>query len=296
MECKSIPLRRVYADCIFKCKKYMFKKRNKKQKRPPAHFIIIFLLIIFLVSFIYLYRLYSQRIWNYEGRFNVLDIEKLMLTSYYGAFGDEVVKHFLPESYIDSEEFGKYKLKDLVKLAETEKKREETLKKTISEILGIPVDAASETLTFWDKAKIWYMRKQIKRSPTELNLAKMPLYDEETMIDGTVIKRINPQKIDFYLKDLFLEKEIREENFKIGVFNASKIRGLAGKTARIIENIGGKVVTIENYQNSKEGCRFETKEDSLNKKTLKRLRTIFLKCEVRIRDIDPRYEVVLIIN
>ena len=63
--------------------------------------------------------------------------------------------------------------------------------------------------------------------------------------DGQLGKKGNPVLIDSLLEGIFFEPKVRKEKIPIEVLNATAVPGLAQEAARVITNIGGKVVRVE---------------------------------------------------
>lgn len=272
-------------------------KRGKPSKKITFIFISLLVTIVVAASGWRAWQSYRGRIWDYPGRLNLLDSNNLILTSV-SDVGAELVEIKLPkEPFVEVPGgYGSYRLKDIKSLGESEGgKSEELLRVTVSSLLGIPVDVEVKSLTFWDKAKTWWLRKSPQRRVKTIDLETLPVFVEEERADGAKIKKIETSKVDFYLTRLFWEKALREESLKIGVFNASTRPGLAQRAARLIENIGGLVVEVANWEeDGLDQCRIKTDKEHQRSITFLRLRRIF-PCEVILEKLEERFDLLLIL-
>lgn len=273
--------------------------KRYSQKNPKKKGLLTFLLavpLIFLIFFILLYfQIENKASWSWDGRFNVLDTENYIITSYSPPGENDAIIKLPANYYVDmAGNHGEYRLKDVAKIAETFGEKDKLLKETIEETLGIPIDTFSSNLTFFDKAKIYLKQRGKNNLPKEINLEDLVIYNEETLVDGSIIKKIDLGKVDYYLNSVFWEKSIKEENLKIGIFNASTTSGLATSIARKLENIGAKVVNAGNWDKAIKQCQLKTTKENKKTKTVIRLRKIFPNCVFEVATLDDRYDVVII--
>lgn len=271
-----------------------------RKKEPYRKTFLIFLLVIsiggFIIAFFHFYSSFKNRIWDYAGRINILDKENLTVLSIPNESGNLVEIKLPKDAYVEvADDYGYYKLKDVYEIGQVDKKGTVLLKKTVSDFLGLPIDAEKNELTVWDQYKVWQKKQDSEKSIKQIKLEEMPVFTEDALADGSKIEKVDSTKIDFYLREVFWEKELRSENLSVGVFNASETFGLAEKVSRKIENIGGRVVEAGNYTNAVENCLLKTTIDKEKSTTFKRFIKIF-PCKVEIGEIDPRFNIILAIS
>jgi hypothetical protein len=81
---------------------------------------------------------------------------------------------------------------------------------------------------------LWYLIQVRSDKVIQLNLNEK-LLDDSNSLD----KKISP---------FFRDEKLATEHLKIQVLNGSNLPGLAGDSARIIKNIGGEVIRVDNFQ------------------------------------------------
>lgn len=272
---------------------------SRKKKSYKKTFLIFLLVILtggFLIAFFHFYSSFKNRVWNYKGRINILDKENLTVLSIPDENGDLVEIKLPADAYVEvAEGYGNYKLKNVYEIGQVDKKGTLLLKKTVSDLLGLPIDAEQKELTIWDQYKIWQKKQDSEKSIKQIKLEEMPVFIEDSLADGSKIEKVDQAKIDFYLREVFWEKELRAENLSVGVFNASETFGLAEEISRKIENIGGRVVEAGNYDGKVENCLLKTTASKEESVTFKRFIKIF-PCKVEIGEIDPRFNIILAIS
>lgn len=84
-----------------------------------------------------------------------------------------------------------------------------------------------------------------------------------------------------FIKRLFLEQKVREENLKVLILNGTEVSGLAGKASLFVETLGGEVLNVGNApsQDYKKSLMIVKETSSY---TVRRLRDVFSFGEVRL--------------
>ena len=147
---------------------------------------------------------------------------ELTVLSYPADVGDIIEIKLSGEGYVDVPfDYGTFRLKDVRDLSYVERKDSSLFLASVASMLGLPVDVTSDRLTYADRLAIAIKKRNgsIKRRTIDLN--NLPIFNEETRPDGAVMKKVDLGKVDYYLADAFWEKNIKEENLAIGIFNAS---------------------------------------------------------------------------
>jgi hypothetical protein len=100
----------------------------------------------------------------------------------------------------------------------------------------------------------------------------------ELQADGTLLSLVTPQLVETVLGDEFELNSIREESFTIAVNNTTAASGLAERAARIIDRLGGNVVSVGNENRQIERCQIRTDQQRRDSATAKIFAHVF-DCE-----------------
>ena len=186
--------------------------------------------------------------WTYRGRFSVLDSDSFTVTSY-PSDNISIIQVILPEDvfvYVP-DGYGYYRLGDVPKLSRSERRGDELMVKSISNLLGVPIESTKRQLSYWDQYKIWRISKDTAVKKQVINLAYYPVTTSEARTDGSTFERFDGSKIQLQFEDVFWERAIREEGYTVGVYNASGAPGVAQTVSRMLETVGFRVVEIANW-------------------------------------------------
>ncbi len=105
---------------------------------------------------------------------------------------------------------------------------------------------------------------------TQINLQDTGALEKSKLADGSDVYIADDQKLDSTLSDL-ADPQIKTEHKTIAVFNGTDHPQLGSKASRLVNNLGGNVIIVTNYD-SKIAYTQVTGEKS---KTLDRLKQIF---------------------
>lgn len=95
--------------------------------------------------------------------------------------------------------------------------------------------------------KIWWAIKEVRSDKIKIiNLEKSELTSWLLLPDGSRVIALDEIKLDKFEQDNFENKDIKKEGLSIGIFNATDFPGLAEKAARVLTNMGGKVIFTQN--------------------------------------------------
>ncbi|MBI4137346.1 LytR C-terminal domain-containing protein [Candidatus Roizmanbacteria bacterium] len=273
-----------------------------KKRRLSVTAVFISFLIILIIGFAG-YTFYNRnplaKQWNYTGRFTVFDSHALTLTSY-PTDASVIISITIPSDvYINVPGgYGYYRVEDVLELSRSEKRGDDLLVESVSSLLGIPIEVSRQRMSYWDQILTWQLANDTEIERQHIRLEDYPVTVSEKRIDGVEIEKLDPVKIDFYFGELFWERAIRDENLTIGIFNASDVPGLATTYARMLENVGYRVVDIANWEGESfaEDCRIRITglPDLVNSVTVSRLVSI-LGCPVVTEQEQGRFDIQLII-
>lgn len=111
------------------------------------------------------------------------------------------------------------------------------------------------------------------------NLDRYNILGDVKLADGSTASQIDPDRLDKTLEGVFSEAEILKENISISVLNGTSQTGIGSKVARIISNMGGRVVNIGNSdQKLAIRCTIAGKNNLNQSITFRRIKQIF-KCQ-----------------
>ena len=146
---------------------------------------------------------------------------------------------------------------------------------------------------FWDIVKIWLNLKKISTGKIKfIDLEERMVLTEFSLPDGGVGKKGDPLLIDNLLAEFFFEPEIRKEGVSVEVLNGTNHPGLGKKAARIITNLGVKVIKVADSEEKVEQCQIKGAGKVLRSFTLSKIKEVF-DCQVVE---DEKNEPILIIG
>ena len=246
-----------------------------------------------------------------------------------------VAVFLLPENLFlrASRDQGDYRASSLYQLDELEQAKGKLFKKALAENLGLIVDARAslslvndfnlrqlnetnfkgETSAFlfkllrgkgetdlntWDLFRLCLANLMAREGRIKLiNLAQSQAITTDSLPDGSKVLRLDVPRVDRFVEEYFSDDALREENLDVAVLNATQFSGLAQKKARILGNLGTRVVKIDQYEGKlevKNDCLLMGSESAVKSYTFFRLKTAFA-CDWQIQDVGwARSNLVLI--
>lgn len=142
---------------------------------------------------------------------------------------------------------------------------------------GIKSNSVNNIYSIIDNLKCYLVNQRIKGGKIGfINLGLTSAYLKINGGDETQFNTLDLQRLDEVLKDYFNEDEISNENYNIEVLNSTSESGLAEDVARLITNIGGKIVNTDNSsEKNYTGCKLFTDEKVKKTTTYRRLKKLF---------------------
>lgn len=95
------------------------------------------------------------------------------------------------------------------------------------------------------------------------------------LADGTEALSPDVLKLDGEMNDLFFERKIRAENYKVEIFNSTALSGLGNRLSRIITNIGANVISVGNLGLTTDKCQVIAPKNVLASNTARRIVSTF---------------------
>lgn len=113
---------------------------------------------------------------------------------------------------------------------------------------GIDVLSKAKTdLNLVEFFKIWWAIKEVRSDKIQtIDLEKSDLTQWLLLPDGSRVIALDEIKLDQFEDGLFSTEKIKKEGLSIGLFNATDFPGLAEKAAKILTNMGGRVIFTSN--------------------------------------------------
>lgn len=262
------------------------KKRSQKQKKTVILFLLFSFLTLISALIFRIYLGYRQSEIRKISRINLLinSRPKVFLLSLEG-------KKLLNLSLPDNKKiklvkgYGDYEIGKIYRLGEIEERGSDLLLESIQNFLAVPIfkvidldgeegmifdlslASLKDRFSFFDSLYLWWRFKNVSRKDISyLDLNGSGFYKEDESFDEA--------QLDLFLGKYFFDQKIVDEDLTIAVFNATPIQGLGFSAARILINLGSRVVNIGNSE-SMEECLLRSTKGKLNTYTLKRINLIF---------------------
>jgi len=290
--------------------------------------LILVFLLFFLVAGYRVYLSFSKSVWDGKNRINLVFCQPQIFIFSLNDPEQEAVVLFLPsQTFIEViHGYGQYRAEAVYQLGEIENHRGgELLADSLQESLGIPVDGfaaisnfqfpiskdkpkdgilaafrlllkgGQTNLTKWDLLRLWWEFRKIRQDKVVVvELEKTGVLAKTILPDGSEGFEIEPEKTEKIAQEILKDQKIRQEDLTIAILNGTSHSGLAEKGARIIKNIGGRVVEMGNTENGK--CQIRGEKKFKKSYTVKKLMEIF-RCQWGGEDLGShRAEVILILG
>ncbi len=293
---------------------------NKKRHRSLIIFGVL-LGVLIAVLFLFIYIFLSKSIWDFNARVNIaLNSKPVIIFSYDP--NRKTLNGLAIPSDINVETvfgYGIYRMDKLFRLDEQEKKNGQLFTKTLSKLIGIPIDAyikidnwpgfMNENLSKEDFIRLKNYLNSISLPMTSMRSSRHDTNFISDFIRGILLnfgiktnnvafinlknyrvfssenssgeehKLADIEKLDETLKNYFYEEKITDENLNIEILNSTEKEGLAEIAARVATNIGGKVINTGNFNEPVFKCSLYTSQENKISYTVTKLKLIF-NCNV----------------
>jgi len=309
-------------------------RREQEQRKKSLTFKIIKWFLI-LIAFIFLVGIgwraigfFKNSVWDGRSRLNLaLKISPISLVSF-DARSQTINFLIIPDgTYIEAAgDYGPYRIEKIYPLGELEGRGMALLTASLEGYLGLPIDGwlmADEkweeaggarrllsdligtmmkdklmtNLSYWDLARLWLMTSRTRAHKIEaVNLGETTVAEEFSLPDGTQSRRINSQRINQIISRLFTDDRLRQEDLAIAIMNAGGKTGLAAKGARLVTNIGGRLVEVGDWPEPLDSCQIKTTPDNKKTYTSQKLAKVF-GCQIET-DLgkEARWDLLIILT
>jgi len=253
----------------------------------------MFLLVLLVAVFGIIFKL-NTRYWNGEDKVNVVEqnSDGGVSVKVYDPKLEEIVTLIIPgETEISvSRNLGILRLKNVWQLSVNEKIGGKLLTQTVTKNFLFPVflwkgSDGSTNVPFGDRLLIWIFEKRTKNlQKTEIDLGKSQFVRKLKLNDGEIGYKL-PGAISERLTVYFVDNDFLVDSPKVYIKDATGTFGVSENVGRVIEVMGGKVVTIEKAQGQDSDC---TVWGTLAKKIVR-----IFDCKVDKRTSNFDLEIVL---
>ena len=305
------------------------KQRKKHKSRQIVGYIlaIIFFILITGISW-RTYGDFKNSVWDGKNRLNlVLNINPISLVSF-DPSSQTISFLTIPDgTYIEAAgDYGPYRIEKIFPLGELENRGIELLAASLETYFGLPVDGRIKAggewqgtggakrllsglivlglkeksltnLSRWDLVRLWLMTNRTRGHKVEVvDLGETTVAEEFGLPDGTKAKRVDNQRISRIISNLFTDYQIRQEDLAIAIMNAGGETGLATKAARLVANIGGRLVEVGDWPERLTECQIKTTSTAKKTYTSQKFARIF-GCQLQTDlEKESRWDVLIILT
>lgn len=123
----------------------------------------------------------------------------------------------------------------------------------------------SSSLSPVDLIRVWRATRAIDASTTQvLDFRSTPIGATVTRPDGSSAIQFDPQQYDGIVGDLLENVPIRQESIRLAINNTTAMSGIGSRVARVIEHLGGYVVSVGNDESPYDGvCELKGSKERL---------------------------------
>jgi len=305
------------------------KQRKKHKSRKIVGFILTIIIPILLVGVSWrIYGDFKNSVWDGKNRLNlVLNIDPVTLASFDP--GSQTISFLtIPDgTYIEAAgDYGPYRIEKIYPLGKLEGRGIELLAASLETYFGLPVDGWIEaeekwqeatgakkllsgliglgikeksmtSLSRWDLVRLWLTVNRTRGHKIEtVDLGETTVAEEFSLPDGTDARRIDNKRISRIISNLFTDYQIRQEDLAIAIMNAGGETGLAAKAARLVANIGGRLVEVGDWSEELKECQVKTTPSVKKTYTSQKLANIF-SCQLQA-DLgeDSRWDILIVLT
>lgn len=137
---------------------------------------------------------------------------------------------------------------------------EAALDKIVGEMRGNPIKSLSlfgkskTDLSIVGFTKLWWGMRKVRTDKVKIiDLAESNLISKMVLPDATVAQSLDQKRLDEFIQKQLADTNITSEAISIGIYNTTEHPGLADQAARLITNMGGRVVfTLSTTERLKE--------------------------------------------
>lgn len=217
-----------------------------------------------------------------------------------------VIVRFPDETYLNVPGYGNWQVRSIYELGQSEKVPigGELLKVSLSRVMGVPINGvlvggnqlserstnqlledvrgsptflfsltanSTTDLSFMEILRFWWEIRSIRFDKIQtINLAQSDITSWEVLSDGTRVLKINQPLLDQRLEGMLQEGFLARERLSVAIFNSTSHPLLADRAARIVSNLGGRVVETSTLVGDPQSLTVVIGGDSVTNSRLKR--------------------------
>lgn len=295
--------------------------RHSAQNKPGSKsllFLAVFILLLLGGVFLgYKLGLFAPRKFGEADRFNlaVVTPNYIRLVSLETDGQSATVITFPADIYVPdvAHGYGSYLLGKVYDVGQLDKRGGEVLMKTVRELVGAPVDGyvvlpqasdnflqpdfileSPSNLALMDRARFAWGFSQV-RQDRKRQRDTGDITEKLLLPDGTEGQIVEPDRMDAFLGDSFVEDKIQDEDLRVHIVNTTPYPGLGNKAGRIVEALGGSVVAVDSIEETVNQCQLTSRPEVARSATVKRLTSIF-NCQVAAGEQDSRADLKLVLG
>lgn len=288
----------------------MVKTIKKKKKRKWL--FLVFVLFLLSALFFLVFKIYcsiGRSLWDGKSQFNLaVNSQPVTIVSFDCQEKNINILKIPDGTFIETVHgYGPYRIESVYKLGEIKGVGGQLLADSLQEYFGLNIDGfligdklpqeqsglknfllnqfftslrsrGKTNLSRWDQLRLWWQVKMVRGDKINLiDLSQTSASQEVDLPDGSRAMKIDQERLEKIINQFFFDKKIKEEDLAVSVFNKTGHLGLANKAARIIDNIGGRVVQVSNQKQETQDNRCQIKSEKKYKKsyTVEKLIKIF---------------------
>lgn len=303
--------------------------RKKSRGFKTVKWVLVLIFLILLVGIGWrLTKVFEDSVWDGQNRFNLVFHTQPITIASFDPLSQSINFLTVPDgTYIEAaSDYGPYRIEKIYPLGELEEEGIELLAKSVESYFGLPIDGwldvkeesqgdegikqflsqqigkgigenSITNLSLWDLTRLWLMVVRTRAHRVEtLDLGETSVAEEFVLPDGTKAKRVDEQRVSRIISDLFTDDRLRQEDFAIAMMNASGKAGLAAKAARLVTNIGGRLVEVGDWPEELSECRIQATAAAKNSYSAQKLALIF-GCQIESRVEEGfRWDLLIILT
>lgn len=100
-------------------------------------------------------------------------------------------------------------------------------------------------------------------------------YVDTTLADTSVVKKLDPSRLDYLIDNAFMDTGLRAEGLTIGVYNTTSVPSVGERAARVMSHLGLQLVSVGNAAKEQTTCTVSGSAAALSSKTAQFIRDYF---------------------
>lgn len=289
-------------------KKEQRQRRVSRTRRLALTITSIIIIVILVGGILKIYPFISQNSWDGKSQLNlVINARPLLLLSL-NPDQKKINTLIIPsETLVKAiHGYGPYRAESIFPLGEMEAGQGgDLLAESIQEFFGLPVDGwinfpageinreksqqwlqglffdlvlgrVETSFNLWESVRFCWRLSGLRRYSFNLvSLEETTASEKVSLPDGSQAIQVEPERFRRIASKLFNDSRVSREGLAIAVINGTSHSGLATQASRIIDNLGGRVVEVGEWEGKTSSCQIRSAKEEEKTYTFKRLKKIF---------------------